>query len=475
MLFNSAIFLLFLGVLLPLYALTPRGGARRWLLLVASYLFYAHWDPRFVTLLLLSTIVDFEAGRRIHERDDPVARRGWLLLSLAVNLGVLAVFKYGRLLLGTVGLDASGLPAEIPVGISFYTFQTLSYTIDIYRRNTSPCQSRLDFALYVSFFAQLVAGPIVRAGEFLPQVRPLPDAKLGDVAVGFQRFTLGLFKKVVIADNVGLFVDSAFLTPGRYDAVVLWCAAYGFALQIYMDFSGYTDMALGVARMFGLKLPENFDAPYLSRSITEFWRRWHMSLSRWLRDYLYIPLGGSRRSTMRTYVNLMATMLLGGLWHGASWTFVVWGAFHGGLLAIERALGVDATGERRGGVARLARVVLVFHLVCVGWVVFRSRSFPMMHQYLVRMLSEWEVGAVLSFAQSFALDWNPATTAASGVLWVRVMLALALLQWWSRRVDAKRTIWDRLPGPIQGVALFLLLAAAALLHVDEVAFIYFQF
>jgi alginate O-acetyltransferase complex protein AlgI len=427
MLFNSAIFAVFFAIVLFLYA----------------------------------------AGR-IHGSVRLGRRRAWLLLSLFTNLGILAVFKYGNFVVENLdlfwyfGISSPKLPDTIPIGISFYTFQTLSYTIDVYRRRAAPARNALDFALYVSFFAQLVAGPIVRATEFLPQVRSLSQLRGDRVSHGLQLFVRGLFKKIVIADNVGLFVDVVFAAPGHYSAITLWCGAYAFALQIYCDFSGYTDMALGIGRVFGLKLPANFDAPYLATSIRDFWRRWHISLSTWLRDYLYISLGGSRRSAGRTYANLMLTMLLGGLWHGAAWTFVLWGAFHGFWLALERW----ADERRRAPLAPnspfaiLVKRVVTFHLVCVGWVIFRSQSFADLSIYLARMFTEW--------------SWS-GRGESIGLLWAGVLLALVLSGSLARNLRLGETLWPRLIPAAQGAALAALAVVVGLLHGDSNAFIYFQF
>ncbi|UCE86452.1 MAG: MBOAT family protein [Deltaproteobacteria bacterium] len=468
MLFNSPTFLVFACAVFSLYALLRQPRARALLLLAASYLFYAGWDYRYLSLLLISTSIDFAAGRALHAEGSERRRRAWLVASLATNLGLLGVFKYGNFLLGNLagllgllGLEAPRLPDEIPIGISFYTFQTISYTIDCYRRRIRPCDSRLEFALYVAFFPQLVAGPIVRAHDLLPQLRRLTALRGSHVAEGLQRFTLGLFKKVVIADNVGLFVDTVFQSPGSYGPITLWCGAYGFALQIYCDFSGYTDMALGLARALGVRLPENFAAPYLSTSITEFWRRWHMSLSSWLRDYLYIPLGGSRGGVRQTYRNLFATMLLGGLWHGAAWTFVLWGAFHGALLAFERALGIRAKthAEPRSAPLVALRGLLTFHLVCLGWVIFRAPDFAIARAYLAGLFQG-------------PIGWDAGTE--RGLAWAAALLGLAALQWAARRFDANE-LWERLHPSLQGATLAAAVLAVSLWHVDEVAFIYFQF
>jgi len=469
LLFNSVIFCVFMMVLLPLYWGIRHSTARKWLLLFASYAFYAHWDYRYLSLLLLSTAVDFLAGRRLARVQGRALRRFWLLASLITNLGVLAVFKYGNFLIASaaplwawLGVTPLHFPDTIPVGISFYTFQTLSYTIDVYRGRTSECRSLLDFALFVSFFAQLVAGPIVRSTEFLPQLKRMTNLRAASVVSGAQLFMVGLFKKVILADNVGLYVDEVFGQPGNYSAPVLWCGACGFALQIYCDFSGYSDMAIGIGRAFGLQLPENFRAPYLARSITEFWRRWHISLSRWLRDYLYIPLGGNRRGPRRTYANLMLTMLLGGLWHGASWTFVAWGGFHGALLALERLMGWGTDAADRGlrRPTDWLRAVITFMLICISWVMFRADGFPQMFLYLKRMFTAWDYQ-------------SPAE--AQGLFWVVTMVFLVGGQYLHHGFQIRRRVWDPLPAPLQGLALATLVILLFWYRVDEIAFIYFQF
>ncbi len=469
MLFHSPIFAVFLTTVVLLYVSTRSSTARKWILLAASYLFYAHWDYRYVPLLLASTAVDFIAGGRIHRTSDDRRRRFWLLLSLVTNLGILALFKYGNFVIGNLEIlwwyfeiSPPELPENIPIGISFYTFQTVSYTIDIYRRRSAPAQSALDFALYVAFFGQLVAGPIVRATEFLPQVRSLGELRGDRISHGLQLLLRGLFKKLVIADNVALFVDVVFGAPAEFNAVTLWFAAYGFALQIYCDFSGYTDMALGIGRIFGLKLPENFDAPYLATSLRDFWRRWHISLSTWLRDYLYISLGGSQRSNVRTYANLLITMLLGGLWHGAAWTFVLWGGFHGLWLALERFAHERRRAPRLpdSRFAVLGKRVLTFHLVCVGWVIFRADTFANLQIYLSRMLTAW------------SFDGRGESI---GLVWAAVLLSLIVAESLTRRLRLGETLWLRMIPAAQGAVLAGVVWLIALLHVEGNAFIYFQF
>ncbi|MGE0323043.1 MAG: MBOAT family protein [Polyangiaceae bacterium] len=336
MLFNSLAFLAFFAAFLLPFFFT-RGKARLVVCLVASYVFYGWWDWRFTGLLAFSTIVDFQVGKYLHATTDQAKRRRWLLVSLVVNLGLLGVFKYLNFFIDSavevstaLGLHASKkhLSLILPVGISFYTFQTLSYTLDIYRKQLEPEPSFVRFAAYVAFFPQLVAGPIVRAAEFLPQLRKDPRFDANRFESGMSLIAWGFVKKVVVADSLASVVDHRFRVPEAHDALSLGLGVFCYAFQIYADFSGYSDIAIGTARLLGYDFPENFRRPYFSTSFREFWRRWHITLSTWLRDYLYIPLGGNRTPGYRTYRNLMLTMLLGGLWHGANWTFVVWGGLH---------------------------------------------------------------------------------------------------------------------------------------------------
>ncbi len=468
MLFNSSIFAVFIALLLPLYAILPASRPRKLLLLVASYLFYANWDWRYLSLLLISTAIDYHAGKRLARTDRLGARRGWLFASLFTNLGFLGVFKYGNFFIelaepiwSSLGIVPIRFPGNIPVGISFYTFQTMSYTIDIYRKKTSPCGCLLDFALYVSFFAQLVAGPIVRSTQFLPQIVSMKQLRMGNVSSGTHRFLLGLFKKVAIADNVGLFVDTIFQAPGGYGAITLWGGAFAFVLQVYCDFSAYSDMAVGIGRAFGIKLPENFKNPYLARSITEFWQRWHISLSTWLRDYLFIPLGGSRKGLSRTYANLFITMFLGGLWHGAALTYVVWGGLHGLILMLERILGIGTSvrDENRGGFFGVVRGIITVSIHAVGLVIFRSADLPTAWQYITRMVTAWEsLGG-----EQMALGWTGA------------LILLCTGQYFIERHGIDRPLWIEMPAAVQGAALAMLLYLTAWFQADKVAFIYFQF
>lgn len=371
----------FAAVLLGLLFLRGNNTFRKMLLLLASYYFYAYWDWRFLPLIWISTIIDYFVGKQLPKTINVSQRRKLLLVSLSVNLGLLAFFKYFnffiesfRPIIEGVGLHAGTLDIILPVGISFYTFQTLSYTIDIYRGNLEPNESLLDFALFVGFFPQLVAGPIVRASHFLPQLKKYKPLSRANMYIGFQQFTYGLFKKVFLADRLAMFSDNIFANAGAYDCTTTWLAAIAYSLQIYFDFSGYSDMAIGVARVIGYDLGENFNFPYLSKSPREFWQRWHISLSTWVRDYIYIPLGGSRQGTGRTYFNLIVTMVLCGLWHGAAWTFVTWGALHGLALASNRLF--MRTGDKPSSGLRTAfgwGSTMLF--VVLGWVLFRSEGF----------------------------------------------------------------------------------------------------
>ncbi|EMI41491.1 MBOAT family O-acyltransferase [Rhodopirellula sp. SWK7] len=395
--FAQAEFLIFLCVVLVV-AWTAGANDRRirnGFLLAASYYFYAYWDYRFCGLLLISTLVDFFVARRMSSCTSPHRRKGWLIVSLMVNLGMLGFFKYfnffldtARPLIESLGGHAGTLNVILPVGISFFTFQTLSYTIDVYRGKLRPTSSLLDFALYVAFFPQLVAGPIVRATNLLPQLAEVPEFRRRMMYGGFQQLLRGAVKKILIADRLAETVDVVFAGVELYSSVSVWIAVIAYAGQIYYDFSGYSDMAIGIAKMLGYRFPVNFRHPYLATSMSEFWRRWHITLSTWLRDYLYIPLGGSRGSSFATQRNLMITMTLGGLWHGAAVTYVLWGLWHGAALVIERY---------RRAASRLPRVIrsrvvrwfLVMTVVLMGWVLFRSPDWTTAMQVYQRLWMPW--------------------------------------------------------------------------------------
>lgn len=392
MVFSSHIFLFyFLPLALLAYYLAPR-VAKSLVLTLVSYVFYGWWNPWFTLLMLGSTGVDYACGKVITAPGAaPHQRKGGVVTSIVVNLMVLGFFKYAAFFGGLI--PGTGTPdfltrIVLPVGISFYTFQSMSYSIDLYRGHARPARSFVDFACYVSMFPQLVAGPIVRYGSVADQLSNRTHDLEGFVA-GFTRFNFGFAKKILIANQVGPIADACFAAgEGSLSPWMAWIGVIAYAFQIYFDFSAYSDMAIGLGRMFGFQFPENFNSPYRSASITEFWRRWHISLSSFLRDYLYIPLGGNRLGQVRTYLNLMLVMLIGGLWHGAQWTFVLWGAFHGFLLMIERALGTNSLLRI---VPRWAGVTATFGLLLITWVFFRAETPEVALGYIEAMFGLVEV------------------------------------------------------------------------------------
>ncbi len=386
MAFNS---LAFIFVFLPLVMagwrlVRPRRNALVFMT-IASYTFYAFAAGWYALLMLVSTTVDFTVGILLDREERPGRRKLILTLSLAFNLGLLSFFKYYGFFIDSVN-DVAGhtvltntLHIVLPAGISFYTFQSMGYSIDVYRKHLAPSRSFIEFASFVSLFPQLIAGPIVRPTVLLPQLhdsRPIDNSR---VTEGLMLFTCGLLKKVLVADRIAFYADPILNAPKRYGSVDLWLSMVGFALQIYFDFSGYTDMARGLGRMLGLELTVNFDSPYHAESPSDFWKRWHISLSSWLRDYLYIPLGGNRKGERRTDVNLMITMLLGGLWHGAGWNFIIWGGFHGLLLLVFHR--IEAPWQRLPRVARHAGMVL---LLLFSWIPFRMHTLADLTTFVVR-------------------------------------------------------------------------------------------
>ena len=463
--FHSAEYAVFLCVVFgAFWLLAETRRARGLALLAGSYLFYAGWNERYLLLIVASTLLDYVVARRLAtlsaERER--ARRGLVALSVVANLGLLAVFKYHGFFRENVeallGFAWPELDVLLPVGISFYTFQSLSYTIDVYRGTLKPARDLVEFALYVAFFPQLVAGPIVRASTFLPQLDRRPRLTRADVHGGIWRIGIGLVKKVAIADVLAVqLVDPTFAPDSTVTGFAVLLGVYAYALQIYCDFSGYSDIAIGSARLFGFDIPENFARPYLARSIQDFWRRWHISLSTWLRDYLYIPLGGNRGGTARTLRNLMLTMLLGGLWHGAAWAFVLWGALHGAWLVAGRSWPrvfdrVPVAGPLLAGLA-------TFHLVCLAWVFFRAGAdFDVAVSVLERIPA----------AGTGLPDLAPAAIVALGL-----GLATHLLPRSLERAAASAVV--AMPSFLLGVLLSILVGALAWASVPGVPFIYFQF
>jgi alginate O-acetyltransferase complex protein AlgI len=418
MLFNSFTFWGFFACVLVLYALLRHRG-QNLMLLIASNIFYGAWDWRFLTLIWLSTTVDFAAGIIINSSDSPARRRALLAISLCFNLGLLGFFKYYdffaaqlEVLLQTIGISSSlpVLNVLLPVGISFYTFQSISYTIDVYRRQCEPTHSLINFALYVCFFPQLVAGPIERYSQLMPQIANPRRVTRDCWTEGLYHIMIGLFKKVVLADNMASIVQAIFATPledlSGFECLV---GAYAFAMQVYGDFSGYSSIAQGVAKLMGFNLMYNFRMPYFAASPSDFWHRWHISLSLWLRDYLYIPLGGNRLGSARTYINLMATMALGGLWHGAAWTYIWWGIFHGALLCIYRPVEHrlrPQISSNSWNVPRLVLALLMFHLVCTGWILFRAVNLNQATGMLAKIVGDPSWLQLTSYPDRFALAWT---------------------------------------------------------------------
>ncbi|MDX6450467.1 MAG: alginate O-acetyltransferase complex protein AlgI [Gaiellaceae bacterium] len=389
MLFPTVTFAVFFMIVLPVsWALMPYQRAWRIWILLASYVFYAWWDWRFIFLLLASTIVNHVLAVAMHRSHGVFARKSFLALAIAFDLGLLGYFKYANFFLSTAD-NVAGTSwianVVLPVGISFYTFMAISYVVDTYRGELVPA-SLARFAVFQAFFPHLVAGPIVRASELLPQLETERDPRKVDVSRAFFLIVSGLFLKVVIANHLATnIVDDVFAAPNKHSSLEVLVAVYGYAVQIFADFCGYTNIAIGIALLLGFEFPQNFASPYTAVSLQDFWRRWHMTLSRWLRDYLYIPLGGNRKGRLLTYRNLMLTMLLGGLWHGAAWTFVVWGGIHGLGLSIERATGWRPTSEAAKWFGR----ILTFHVVCFAWIFFRADSFGRAGDVLARLFTAW--------------------------------------------------------------------------------------
>jgi alginate O-acetyltransferase complex protein AlgI len=473
-LFPTATFAIFFLLVLPLSWLTmPWPHRWRPFIVLASYVFYSWWDWRFVFLLAGCTLWNQVLAVRIWRSKVQSQRKALLVLALAGNIGLLGYFKYYDFFVSSsdnmaeiVGLD---LPLSLksivlPVGVSFFTFMAISYVVDAYRGEFEPTTLE-KFAVYLSFFPHLVAGPIVRPSELIPQIETPRDPRRVDTSRAFYLIATGLFKKVVIANYLASsIVDQVFAAPGQHSSLEILIAVYAYAVQIYADFSGYTDIAIGIALLLGFQFPQNFDSPYAAVSVQDFWRRWHMTLSRWLRDYVYIPLGGNRGTSLATYRNLMLTMLIGGLWHGAAWTFVVWGGLHGGALAWERwrrerRSPADATRRTTGRHVWAARIV-TFHFVCFAWIFFRSDSF----------------GAAWDMIEGLFTNWG----APSPLVTTGVLLAIAVgigSQYLPARIPRLLMArFSRLPVLGQATVLALALMVTSVLGPEGVApFIYFQF
>lgn len=473
MLFNSLTFVAFFLVVLALHNTPLPWRVKKFNLLIASYIFYGAWSPPFVILLWISTVLDWYVARWLDRTEARGRRRLLLLLSMLGNLGMLGYFKYGGFLLENFGhaMRALGVAYQapkwdiiLPVGISFYTFQTMSYSLDVYFRRGKPARSFLDFALFVTFFPQLVAGPIVRPNDLIPQFAKPRAATMRQLGWGLMLMVLGLFQKIVLADGfLAPVADKVYGAKELVHALDAWLGTLAFSGQIFFDFAGYTTTAIGAALALGFSIPDNFRAPYAAIGFSDFWTRWHISLSSWLRDYLYIPLGGNRKGPSRTYVNLMTTMLLGGLWHGAAWTFVVWGGLHGLYLCAERWLkprvGHFALWSTLGGKITLA--LITYFLVNLTWVFFRAQDFASAQRMMTSMLFLDRGGAPL------LSSWFIITT-------VGTISAMLIVHWRMRHQTLHEEV-QRWPAALVGLAWGAMLWMIVTTQGGGNAFIYFQF
>ena len=522
MIFNSIEFLVFIGIFFPLY-FNMKGKARLLLCLFASYFFYGWWDWRFLSLIVTSTLIDYFVGLRLEQTEAPKQRKNLLVASMVVNLGFLAFFKYFNFFIDSfeamalswgVQPDWNTLNIILPVGISFYTFQSMSYTIDVYYKKIEVERDFIRFATFISFFPQLVAGPIVRAKDFLPQFQRDPKFDWDRFISGTGQILWGFFKKVVVADSLALFVDQCFSAPGSFSSMHLTLGVIFYSFQIYCDFSGYSDIAIGLARIMGFDFPDNFRTPYFSKNFSEFWKRWHISLSSWLQDYLYIPLGGNRGGSFGSYffillfmvlvsvmtgwwwvvalnvgilvysyiymkggdrnkvkiftfMNLMVTMLLGGLWHGASWAFVFWGFLHGAYLVVQRLIGpyfgklLDALRTPkflRAGI----NIALVYFFTCLAWIYFRAPNFEIANQVIegIASLQNFNFGSVVN-----------KFVAIKGILLIGMLLAVEIADF---RLDFSQLIIKRPVFRVVSFAMILWLIAFFGTFGSN-SFIYFQF
>lgn len=473
LIFSSGLFLfLFLGFSLVYMLLQKKDTARILFVCAFSYFFYYKSSGTYFVLLGAVTMIDFYLAQKMGEMRSQSAKKPLLIISLMVNLGLLCYFKYANFFLGMLAplLTGTFRPLDIflPVGISFFTFQSLSYTIDVYRGNLKPLDRLLDYAFFVSFFPQLVAGPIVRASEFIPQIRKPLFVSREMFGTGIFFILTGLFKKAVISDYISVnFVERIFENPSLYSGIENLFGVYGYALQIYCDFSGYSDMAIGIALLLGFRFPKNFNSPYKSDSITDFWRRWHISLSSWLRDYLYISLGGNRKGQRRTYFNLIITMLLGGLWHGASWNFILWGGMHGVALALHkywRYINGKTKEDVSYGRNKVLGVIFTFHFVCLGWIFFRNTTFEGSLAMLNQIFTEFNLHLI---GQLIVGYWEVFVLMLIGYL-----LHFAPDSWENKLRERVITL------PLIGKALVVVLVIYVVIQIksSEIQpFIYFQF
>ena len=487
MLFSTGLFLfLFVGFYIIYNSLQNHHRTRIAYVILFSLYFYYKTSGLWFVLLLITATSDFFIGRVIYATKDALNKKIWVALSICLNLGMLGYFKYTNFLyelmigfwhtIGGVmneqllkGLVFEPLDIFLPVGISFFTFQSLSYTIDVYRGQVKPVTSWTDYLFFVSFFPGLVAGPIVRARDFIPQIYKKPLLTYDRMGEALYLIICGLFKKCIISDYISInFVDRIFDAPSLYTGVENLMGIYGYALQIYCDFSGYSDMAIGIALLLGFRFNINFDSPYQSATITEFWRRWHISLSSWLRDYLYIPLGGNRKGKARTYLHLAITMLLGGLWHGAALRFVLWGAIHGLALAIHKLM-INMFGLKPSGVGmspwkRVINTIFTFHLVCFAWIFFRADTMQKVGEIFTQLFNHFEPGVFLQFVTGYRMIF---------ILMVTGYIIHFIPKKWDLKIQRHITVL-----PLWAKALLLCLAIFFVIQMKSaeiVPFIYFQF
>ncbi len=471
MVFNSLTFIVFFLCVLWLHSLPLSWTTKKINLLLASYIFYAAWNPPFVILLWVSTVVDWYAAQGLVKAQRPASRHAWMLLSVVANLGLLGYFKYGQFLLGNFSVLMAELGVTyrpphydivLPVGISFYTFATMSYTLDVYLKRAAPARNLLDYALFVTFFPHLVAGPIMRPTELVPQFARPRRASAQQLRYGLALMTLGLFNKVVLADSfLSSIAERIYDSDKAPDALDAWAATLAFSGQIFCDFAGYSTTAIGAAMCLGFAMPDNFRFPYAAVGFSDFWRRWHITLSAWLRDYLYIPLGGNRHGERRTYAAIFATMLLGGLWHGANWTFVAWGGLHGLYLAVERALRSRLPDYRPGPLVFVALGVLTFTLVNLTWVFFRAKTFSKAWLVLRGMLGQ--NGHAQPILETPSL------------VFVAAIVGGIVLTHWLMRARTLESVVARTPAFAVSAVWALMAFAIVIAQGSGNAFIYFQF
>jgi len=474
MVFNSYTFFIFFAVVMALHYSPIGWRGKKINLLAASYLFYAAWHPPFVMLLMICTLADWFAGKGIAAAATDGKRKFFLFLALSINLGMLAFFKYANFLLenfiwlaGLASIHFQPLKLDIvlPLGISFFTFQSITYSFDIYRRKAGPWPSFLDYALFVSFFPKLVIGPITRAFDFLPQCLNPVKIDAQKIAFGFFLLLLGLFEKMVIADNLlAPVADMLFNKTGTPDALSAWTGTLAFTGQIFFDFAGYSTCAIGVALCLGFNLPDNFKYPYAAIGFSDFWRRWHISLSSWLRDYLYISMGGNRHSAIRTYFNLLMTMLLGGLWHGASWTFIAWGGLHGFYLVAERFLKDIMPDSRRWSQIPMQMffALVTFIAVAIAWIFFRAETFTQAFTIILSLLNLSADIPTISIERFY-------------ILMTFAITFVILATHWIMRDQSLENLMHKTPWWLRAVLFAVLIIVIVTCTGDDRAFIYFQF